>query len=283
LADVSKMAKRAGMVFRKSGNPVPKATVQKILHNRIYTGDFDFGGKTYRGRYEPIISHELWQQVQQVFQGRRRQKQRHDFAFSGLITCGHCGCSLVGELKKGRYVYYHCTGNKGKCLEPYVREEVLEAEFTKAIRALAFTPAFLQEARAAVEKAHGKQDWERRQTIVRLQAEHAKLERRIEKMYEDKLDGMIDEAFFKRKSDECRTEQARLAAEIKRLQKARIGHIDNLAQLAQQAGDLFKQQPAHEKRKLLRYVVTECTWAKGLLEYRLKPGFEEAREDKLAA
>jgi hypothetical protein len=26
---------------------VPKATVAKILHNRIYTGDFDFGGKMY--------------------------------------------------------------------------------------------------------------------------------------------------------------------------------------------------------------------------------------------
>jgi hypothetical protein len=29
-------------------------------------------------------------------------------AFSGLITCGHCGCAMVDEIKKGRYVYYHC-------------------------------------------------------------------------------------------------------------------------------------------------------------------------------
>jgi hypothetical protein len=43
---VTKKAIAAGMVFRKSGNPVPKATVHKILHNRIYTGDFEFDGKT---------------------------------------------------------------------------------------------------------------------------------------------------------------------------------------------------------------------------------------------
>ena len=282
LADVTKMAKRAGMVFRKSGNPVPKATVQKILHNRIYTGDFDFGGKTYHGRYEPIVSRDLWLQVQQVFQGRRRQKQRHDFAFSGLITCGHCGCSLVGEIKKGRYVYYHCTGNKGKCPEAYVREEVLDAEFTRAIRALTFTPKFIAEAKAALQIAHDKQEWECRQTVVRLQAEQAKLERRVETMYEDKLDGKIDEAFFKRKADECRAEQARLATEIERLQRARLDYIDNPAKLAQQAADLFEQQPPHEKRKLLRYVVTECKWAKGALEYRLKPGFREVGERKAA-
>jgi site-specific DNA recombinase len=117
LAEVTKKAQAAGMIFRKSGNPVPKATVHKILHNRIYTGDFDFDGRMYRGKYEPIISRELWQRVQEIIQqrlGRRRHKQKHDFAFSGLIACGHCGCSLVGELKKKRYVYYHCTGNKGK-------------------------------------------------------------------------------------------------------------------------------------------------------------------------
>jgi hypothetical protein len=48
------MAKAVGMVFRKSGNRVPKATVATILHKRIYTGDFDFDGATYSGRYKPI-------------------------------------------------------------------------------------------------------------------------------------------------------------------------------------------------------------------------------------
>src|SRR5262249_3527072 len=112
LTRVTKMAKAAGMVFRNSGGPVPKATLHKILHNRIYTGDFDFNGKRYRGRYEPIITHELYQRVQEMLQRRlgRRRRQKHDFAFSGLLTCGHCGCSMVGERKKGRYVYYHCTG-----------------------------------------------------------------------------------------------------------------------------------------------------------------------------
>jgi len=37
---------------------------------------------------------------------------------------------MVGEIKKGRYVYYHCTGYKQKCGEPYVREEVLKAKFS---------------------------------------------------------------------------------------------------------------------------------------------------------
>ena len=50
--------------------------------------------------------------------GARRPKHkrgRHDFAFSGLIACAKCGCAVVGEIKKQRYVYYHCTGYADNC------------------------------------------------------------------------------------------------------------------------------------------------------------------------
>jgi DNA invertase Pin-like site-specific DNA recombinase len=273
LAEVTKMAKAAGMVFRKSGSPVPKGTVAKILHNRIYTGDFDFGGKTYRGRYEPIITRELWHRVQQVLDVRHRQKRRHDFAFSGMIACGQCGRAMVGELKKGRYVYYHCP-----CASPYVRGELLEAEFTKAVRRLVFTPEFLADAKLWVQQAKAKEIQEREQVVARLRAERAKLERRIEALYEDKLDGAIEEAFFKRKTDECRAEMARLTAEIERQQEAGPAYMGNLAELAARAAELFEQQPAPEKRKLLRFMIEECRWTNGHLTYKWKPPFERVAD-----
>ena len=45
---------------------------------------------------------------------------------------------MVGEIQKERYVYYHRSGFKGNCQEPYVREEVLEQKFTEIIRTLKF-------------------------------------------------------------------------------------------------------------------------------------------------
>ena len=80
------------------------------------------------GTHEPLVTRESWQRVQELLDARAESKTRkvkHDFAFTGLVQCGHCGCFLVGELKKGQYVYYHCTGNRGKCPEPYTRQEVL--------------------------------------------------------------------------------------------------------------------------------------------------------------
>ena len=141
LKEAAKEARARGFVYPRTGAPVPVSTVHTILRNRLYSGDFDWNGKRYTGRHEAIVSRELWEQVQDVLDGRHARKTRrskHDFAFSGLITCGHCGCALVGEIKKQRYVYYHCTGFKGKCPEPYVREEVIAAQFGTVLDRLAF-------------------------------------------------------------------------------------------------------------------------------------------------
>ena len=87
---------------------------------------------------------ELWERVQGVLDGRfakKAKRGKHDFAFSGLIACHACGCAVVGELKKERYVYYHCTGyadkcqgNSASCRRKYVREEALEAQFSFSSR-----------------------------------------------------------------------------------------------------------------------------------------------------
>ena len=91
-----------------------------------------------KGKHEPLVSSEMWERVQGVLDGRfarKAKRGRHDFAFSGLIACAQgCGCAVVGEIKKQRYVYYHFTGYADKCRDNpalccrrfYVREEVLE-------------------------------------------------------------------------------------------------------------------------------------------------------------
>jgi hypothetical protein len=137
------------------------------------------------------------------------------------------------------------------------------------------------EGRAA--RVHGNQrEFPCRGRDLARRGDHAygpsrpKLARRIEAIYEDKLDGKIDEAFYTRKTDEYRAEQARLAEEIGRQQQAGPPQVENLAELATRAAERFEQQPAHEKRKLLRYIVEDCQWTQGHLTYRWKPPFERA-------
>ncbi len=128
------------------GRNLYSSVVHQILRKRLYTGDFDWDGETYTGVHEPLVTHERWQRVQELLAARAENKTRkvkHDFSYTGLVHCGHCGCLLVGELKKGKYVYYHCTGNRGKCPEPYTRQEVLAREFASLLHELVIPQAIL--------------------------------------------------------------------------------------------------------------------------------------------
>ena len=143
LKDLTGVVDKLGLRSRK-GRRLSKASIHQILRSRIYTGDFDWGGTRYRGTHRPLVAQELWDRVQDTLSGRaasRRRRAKHDFAFARLVTCGHCGCALVGERKKQRYTYYHCTGYRGRCPEPYTREEVLEAHFATLINRLSVDAA----------------------------------------------------------------------------------------------------------------------------------------------
>lgn len=85
LKQIGAMARDCGLAYRKSRDPVPNSTVHKILRNRIYSGRFDFDGQTFDGVYEPIVSVELWDEVQAVLGGRgarRLHPIKKEFAFS---------------------------------------------------------------------------------------------------------------------------------------------------------------------------------------------------------
>jgi hypothetical protein len=59
----------------------------------------------------------------------------------------------VAEIKKGKYIYYHCTGYRGKCPELYVRQEALEDHFVGLLRRLRSSEQDFQPVRQAIANA----------------------------------------------------------------------------------------------------------------------------------
>ena len=280
LRDVSKKAREAGFSYRKSGKAVPTSSVHKILRNRLYMGEFEWNGELYQGSHQTLVSRDLWDRVQDMMDGRNASKHRrvkHNFAFSGLIACGHCGCSIVGEIKKQKYIYYHCTGYKGKCDEPYVREEVLEEKFGALLGSLVFDDEVLDWVRDALHDSHADERREHEEAIKRLQAEYDRLQNRIHAAYVDKLDGTIDAAFFDKMSGEWRAEQERCLRDIERHQGADQSYLEDgvhLIELAQNAQRLFEKQDSREKRRLLNFLVSNSTWRDGELSATLRQPFD---------
>jgi len=280
LDQVAEMAREAGFVYLKSKKPVSRAAIHVILKKRIYTGKFEWRGKVYQGTHPPLISEEMWERVQAILKKRfenKHRKVKHDFAFSRLITCGHCGCALVGEIKKRRYVYYHCTGFKGKCDEPFTREETLEECFTGILKGLVLDDEVLELVKVALRESHQDARRFHDQAIARLQAEYTKLQGRIDTMYIDKLDGRVGEEFFDRKAAEWRTEQENILRALDGHRAANQTYLEEgvqLLELARRAPELFAKQEPREKRRLLDFLLSNCTWKSGKLSVVFRQPFD---------
>ncbi len=122
----------------KHGKPLTLSNVYIILKSTFYYGEFEYpkgGGQWYVGKHEPIITKDLYNQVQEkITNDYLVRSQDKEFAFTKMITCGLCGSGVTADekfkkLKDGttsRYVYYGCTKFKDKnCPCGYIREEDL--------------------------------------------------------------------------------------------------------------------------------------------------------------
>ena len=113
----------------------------RVFTNTFYAGIYDWGeDKAIPGKHEPMITLEEYDRAQ-FFLGRKGKPrpQKHQFAYTGFIRCGECGCMVTASppIQKLRndgslasYQYYHCTKkNKVKrCTQPCIRVENLEQQ-----------------------------------------------------------------------------------------------------------------------------------------------------------
>lgn len=122
----------------KHGKPLTLSNIYIILKSTFYYGEFEYpkaSGQWYVGKHEPIITKDLYNQVQDKISNEGLTRvQDKEFAFTKMITCGLCGSGITADekfkkLKDGttnRYVYYGCTKFKDKdCQCGYIREEDL--------------------------------------------------------------------------------------------------------------------------------------------------------------
>jgi len=120
--------------------------------------------------------------------------------------------------------------------------------------------------REALHASHADERREHEEAIRRLQTEHKRLGDRINAMYLDKLDGRVDDAFFDKTSAQWREEQNRCLREIERHQSAEQSYMDEgiqILELARNAQKLFERQQPREKRRLLNFILSNCSWVDG--------------------
>lgn len=279
--DLAKLARRIGLRGRR-GKQIAKSNISILLQNPVYTGTFIWGGKTYFGKYTPLITEALFQEVQDVLANRTRPRgKHHTFTYTGLLRCATCNGLLTGERKKGRYVYYGCRGSKG--CRRYYPESTFEAETLRILNTLAIDDALSEWF--ITELGYWFDDTTSNQTAhaERLQKRTTELERLQAAGYEEKLLGRIDEATW-------RSHHERWQTEIDELRTARnttsplisrdefLRRVRTPLELVQRAARQYVAQSEHEKASFLRIVCSNYTVCDGSIAVSMRSPYDAYRK-----
>lgn len=123
------------------GKNLSLSNIYIILQNTFYYGAFEYpqkSGNWYQGKHEPLITKELFDQVQEQVKSQFVRVENKEFAFTKLMFCGLCDSGITADekfkrQKNGnvhRYVYYKCSKSKDRnCPGSYLEEKELIKQF----------------------------------------------------------------------------------------------------------------------------------------------------------
>jgi hypothetical protein len=193
---------------RMGGNPMSRSGIYAVFTNLFYAGIIEVNGLQYEGTYERMITLEEYDRVQVLLgrKGRPRPKN-HEFAFTGSIRCGVCGCLYTAEtkqklLKSGEiheHTYYHCTRRttKIKCDQRYnIKAEDLDLMIEKEIEKYTILPEFLEWALEGLNKKNDTEIEDRTKVYEMRHKSLVETQKELDELTKMRYRQLIDDETF---------------------------------------------------------------------------------------
>ena len=266
--------------FADYGIKTPHSRIENILKSPFYYGQMKVKGVLYAHNYETIIDFALFEKVQAVLNGYSAKPHRWaglPYAYRGLISCSECGCRVTFEIKKGKYIYGHCTQFKYKHNNKYINEEEFTKQFSKILDAIKIPEEIHSDLLKILEESKIDNVTRIETERSKLKSEISKYQTRLDKMYEDRLDGLLSDSLYKEKHEEFTLSQQKLKDHLQNIELFDSNRIDEYAHLlgmANKAQDLFKYGNIQQKRDIINLVLSNLLLDNEQLGWKYKKPFD---------
>ena len=238
------------------GNVLSTSCVQRMLKNPFYYGTFRSNGELYEGSYEPIISKKLFDDFQQVMNNRGKRKRKHEFAFSGFMKCGKCGCLITAETQKG-HIYYRCTKKKQTCNEKYLREEALVEQMKSVIQKVSIPDDWADNMLAELDREKESIQNEGVSFVQNLTMRRAEVEQKIDRLLDIYIESGLARDEYQAKKAKLLNEKADIDQEIRDFEQKGNNWLEPMREvilLSSQAKILLSQGDKTQIRAFLKNV-----------------------------
>lgn len=192
------------------------------------------------GTHEPLIDRETFEKVRVLINSRRRTRSRtYDFLLKGLIFCHECGYPLAVINRKmasgeDRLIFvcrtYQRFTKAGVCTSHTIKVESVTQAVMEKVREVcgAYLQAdrLLPQAQREVARALAEADNEKE--INSLKARIDSLTAHLDKVYMDKLSGVLEEADFQRIYGKVKADRSALEQRLSQLDRPDFSPAEQL-------------------------------------------------------
>ncbi|EKE11104.1 MAG: recombinase [uncultured bacterium] len=277
---LAKEMKEKGLTNNRTNTPISTSQVEQILKNPFYYGVMKTNGKLYPHKYEPIIPLNLYNKAHEVINSYNKQNFKRTgkpYIFRGLVKCQECGCSISPEIKKGKYIYYHCTNYHGNCGNVvWIKEEALLKQIEPTLKGLKLTAKAINELKRELRATHEMEKIHYEQNTNAIKKKIESIENKLKIMYEDRLDGRLTPEDYDEKVKECKIQKKDLLEEYGEHVEADENFCINankILSLASRAWEIFESSEAQEKTQLLKFTLQNFSLTGKNLSFEAKIPF----------
>jgi DNA invertase Pin-like site-specific DNA recombinase len=262
----------------ETGRTISRNNLHLMLNNCFYEGLMQWSGEVYQGRHPVFVDRELIERVREVTASHNRAKySRREVAFRGLMRCAYDGCLVTADVQKEKYIYYRCTGSRGKCGLPRLREQDIVNRMGETLKGLHVPEEFAAEVIAALRR-EGK-DTKANQSRLRVRL--AELRDWMDQAYSDKVAGRIPEHLWERRMKDWQEQEQQIKSKMRldaSVLRDRATDAQRLFSLANRAYSLYLTHDVLEKAKLLKVVLAGCSIDAGSVRPTYRKPFEMIRK-----
>ena len=252
LEDVANFLAKSGINTR-SGKRINLKQVTYMLKNPFYYGHFRYTGEVHEGKHQPVISKQLFDQVQTILDRKGKPHQVTKWTpreLCGLLHCGYCHKMITGELrtkhqKNGNtheYTYYHCTHkNKAiKCSEPAITESDLSRQLSSLIKQTALPTDWADYMKTRLE-ADKKDSAQSVSAFVQKTREQISvINLKLQRLLDGYLDQLIDQETYKTEKNKLTSSKKSLEENLITLERTQTGWIEPFSAWLNQATSLIE-------------------------------------------
>lgn len=209
-----------------------------------------------------MISLHLFAKAHEVRDGFKRQnfkRTNKPYIFRGLVRCAECGCTISPEIKKGKYVYYHCTNYHGNCKNVLcIKEEDLIKQIKPTLLDLQMENDAIEELKRELRGIHEGEQADYELNVNAINKKIKTIDQRMKVMYEDRLDERITPEDYDEKVKDSKKQKKDLLDQLGDYTEADATFnitASKILNISSKACELFESSEPEEKTQLLNFIL----------------------------